>query len=128
MEKRDNIFAMTQPKSTSLDNEIVDGGKPINTIEEYIIQDEQQGLSVRIEQLNRLLDDWYQALKRKREELALSKNPYDRVYYYYCIEKLSVYKIVVLVHYSKSQIYRMLDKMGIVIKKMGQNGKKSVLI
>ena len=116
MDKRDSLFDMTQPKSTPMDKEIVDGKNPINTIEEYLIQDEQQKLSVRIEQINRLLDDWYQALKRKREELRLSKNLYDRIYYYFCIERLSVYKIAHLVNYSQSQVYRILEKMGVEVK------------
>ena len=116
MEKRDDLFAMTQPKSSSLDKEIVDGKNPVNTIEEYVIQDEQQELSIRIDQLNRLLDDWYQALKRKREELKLSKNIYDKIYYYFRIERLNVYKISYLTNYSQSQVYRKLEKIGINVK------------
>ena len=120
--KREELFEKTQPKGTKYDKEIVDGKNPKNAMEEYIIQKEY--LTERIEQLNLTLDDMYQVLKRKREELKLSKNIYDMIYYYYCIEKLSVYKIVSLVHYSKSQIYRKLDEMNIKIARWDKMGKK----
>lgn len=122
LDKRDKIFSMTQPKSSKFDKELVDGKKPINTIEEYIIQDEQQQLSIQITQLNMLLDDWYQALKRKRDELKQSKNIYDRIYYLKYIERLNVYKISFLIGYSKEQTYRYLKKIN-----MTQNDTKTVI-
>ena len=38
--KREDLFSMTQPKSNKFDKEIVDGKKPVNTMEQYIIQKE----------------------------------------------------------------------------------------
>lgn len=106
LEDRDNLFAMTQPKSSSLDKEIVDGKNPINTIEEFVIQDEERKLSVSIVQLNRLLDDWYQALKRKRDELKLSKNIYDRIYCYRLIEKIPCKRVALLIPCDISTLYK----------------------
>lgn len=112
--KRDELFDMTQPKSSKFDKEIVDGKNPINTIEQYIIQKEY--MSEKIAQLNQTLDDRYQILRRKRDELRQSKNIYDRIYVYYCIERLSIVKISYLTNYSQSQIYRKLEKMNINVK------------
>lgn len=109
LDKRDRIFSMTQPKSSKFDKEMVDGKNPINTIEEYIIQDEQQQLSVQITQLNLLLDDWYQALKRKRDELKQSKNIYDRIYYLRIIEKVSPAKIAYLIPCDRATVYRYMQ-------------------
>lgn len=117
MEKRDNLFAMTQPKSSQFDDEIVDGKNPVNTIEEFVMKDEEQQLSVRIDQLNHLLDDWYQALKRKKEELKLSKNTYDRIYYYRFIEKLSIEKIAKMIFMSRSRTYDYYDNICQRLKK-----------
>ena len=75
--KRDELFDMTQPKSSKFDKEIVDGKNPINTIEQYIIQKEY--MNEKIVQLNQTLDDRYQILRRKRDELRQSKNIYDRI-------------------------------------------------
>ena len=106
--KRDELFDKTQPKSSQFDKEIVDGNNPKNTMEEYVIQKEY--LSEKINQLNQTLDDRYQILRRKREELRQSKHPYDKIYVYYHIEKLNVYKIMYLTNYSRSQVYKILDK------------------
>ena len=115
--KRDDLFSKTQPKSSQFDKEIVDGKNPVNTMEEYVIQKEY--FNERIEQLNQTLDDRYQILNRKREELKRSKNLYDRIYYLRFIERLGVYRISVMIGYSKEQTYRYLRKM-----KMTQNDTK----
>ena len=108
IEKRAELFDKTQPKTTQYDKEVVDGKKQTNIQEQYVIQ--QEYLTQKINQLNTTLDDLYQVLKRKREELKLSKNIYDRIYYYREIEKLSMYKIASLIGYSKEQTYRYYRK------------------
>lgn len=123
--KREALFEKTQPKSPRLDKEMVDGKNPSNMMDQYVIQMEY--LNERINQLNITLDDLYQVLKRKREELRLSKNPYDKLYNYFCIERLSIYKISNLMCYSESQIYRKLKSMGIDVK-MQKNAKKGVVL
>lgn len=106
--KRETLFDMTQPKSSKFDKEVVDGKNPKNSMEQYVIQKEY--LNEKINQLNQTLDDWYQILSRKRGELRLSKNIYDRIYYLRNIEKLSVFRISILIGYSKEQTYRYLRK------------------
>ena len=120
--KRDELFLKTQPKSSKFDKEKVDSKTTRNMMEEYVIQKEY--LNERIMQLNITLDDIYQVLKRKRDELRQSKNTYDRIYYYYCIERLSIFKVSCLMNYSESQIYRKLKNMGIEVK-MRKNAKKN---
>lgn len=123
--KRHELFDKTQPKSPKLDKELVDGKNPSNMMEQYVIH--QEYYNERIRQLNITLDDMYQVLRRKRDELRLSKNPYDKLYNYFCIERLSIYKISYLMNYSNSQIYRKLKSMGIEIK-MRKNAKKNMVI
>ena len=120
--KRDELFDKTQPKSLKFNKEKVDSKNTTNMMEQYVIQKEY--LNTRINQLNQTLDDMYQVLRRKREELRLSKNPYDRIYTYYSIERLSIYKISYLMNYSESQIYRKLKNMGIDVKTL-KNAKKN---
>lgn len=122
--KRDELFLKTQPKSSKFDKEKVDSKSTKNMMEEYVIQKEY--LNERIMQLNITLDDIDQVLKRKRDELKQSKNIYDRIYYYYCIERLSIYKVSCLINYSESQIYRKLKKMGIEVK-MRKNAKNNIV-
>lgn len=117
IKKRENLFSMTQPKSSKFDKEIVDGKNTINSMEQYVIQKEY--FNEKINQLNQTLDDWYQILRRKREELKLSKNLYDRIYYLKYIERLSVFRISMIIGYSKEQTYRYLRK----IKKIQDDTK-----
>ena len=87
--KREDLFSMTQPKSSKFDKEKVDSKNPTNSMEQYVIQKEY--LNEKINQLNQTLDDWYQILRRKRDELKQSKHPYDKIYYFFRIERLNVY-------------------------------------
>ena len=64
----------------------------------------------KIRQLNKTLDDRYLILRRKREELKLSKHIDDRIYTLRYIERLSVFKIALIVGYDRSQVYRKLKK------------------
>lgn len=118
--KREELFDKTQPKSANMDKIMVDGKHPSNMMEQYVIQKEY--LNEKINQLNTTLDDLYQVLKRKREELKLSKNIYDRIYYYREIERLSMHKIAGLVNYSREQTYRYYRKI-----KMTLNDKKNII-
>ncbi|MBQ4031329.1 MAG: hypothetical protein II625_06210 [Bacilli bacterium] len=102
--KRDELFDMTQPKSSKFDKEIVDGKNPINTIEQYVIQKEY--MNEKINQLNQTLDDRYQILRRKRDELKLSLNIYDKIYYLRIVEKLSPKRMAYLIPCDISTLYK----------------------
>ena len=121
IDKRGELFDKTQPKSANMDKVMVDGKNPSNMMEQYVMQKEY--LNEKIEQLNITLDDWYQALKRKREELRLSKNLYDRIYNYRYIERLSIFKIAKLINYSERQTRRHIENIEKNIKcpKMSNN-------
>lgn len=107
--KRDELFLKTQPKSSKFDKEKVDSKTTRNMMEEYVIQKEY--LNERIMQLNITLDDWYQILNRKRTELKLSKQIFDRIYYYRLIEKVSPSKIAYLIPCDRATVYRYMKEM-----------------
>lgn len=109
--KRDELFSMTQPKSATMDKEMVDGKNPVNTMEEYVIQKEYY--QERIEQLNIMLDDWGQVLRRKREELQLSRNIYDRIYYLRIVEKILPERIATYIPCDTSNVYKIMKNIGI---------------
>lgn len=109
--KRDDLFSMTQPKSSQFDKEMVDGKNPINTMEEYLIKKEYY--HEKIEQLNLMLDDWGQVLRRKREELQLSRNIYDRVYNLRVVEKILPERIAPLIPCDTSTVYKVMKNIAI---------------
>lgn len=106
--ERDELFSKTQPKATTLDKEKVDTSNKNNMMETYVIR--QENYTKRINQLQMSLDDRYQALMRKREELRLSKNMYDKIYYLKYIEKLNIYKIASLTGYDRTSVWRHTKK------------------
>ena len=106
--ERDELFTITQPKATTLDKEIVDGSHTGNILESYVIK--QENYTKRIDQLQLSLDDRYQALNRKKKELRLSKNVYDRIYYLKYVEKLSTFKIGKMAGYDRTSVWRYLKK------------------
>ena len=106
--ERDELFIKTQPKAAVMDKEKVDISFKNNMMENYVIK--QEYFNRRIEQLQQSLDDRYQALNRKREELRLSKNMYDRIYYLKYIEKLSTFKIANISGYDRTSVWRHLKK------------------
>ena len=106
--KREMLFNETQPKAAKLDALKVDGNNPSNMFEKYVIEIDE--LNRKINNINKTLDDRYILLKRKRDELKASKNTYDRIYVYRYFERLSVFKIGILMGYEKTQIYRYLKK------------------
>ena len=109
--KRDELFDKTQPKSSPFDKELVDGKNPVNAMEEYVIQKEYY--QERLEQLNIMLDDWGQVLRRKREELQLSRNIYDRVYYLRIVEKILPERIAPLIPCDTSNVYKIIKNIAI---------------
>lgn len=106
--QRDELFSKTQPKATTLDKEIVDGSHKGNMLESYVIKEEYY--TKRIDQLQISLDDRYQALNRKKEELRQSKNIFDRIYYLKYIEKLSTFKIAKITGYDRTSVWRYIKK------------------
>ena len=106
--ERDELFSKTQPKATNMDKELVDGSHKNNMMESYVIK--QENYTNRINQLQLSLDDRYQALNRKREELRLSKNMYDRIYYLKYVEKLNTFKIANITGYDRTSVWRHLKK------------------
>lgn len=108
--EKEELFVRTQPKATSYDKEVVSGGKPSNAFDEYLIKKEKKQIDERLEEARSILEDRGKLLKLKEEELRLSNNPYDKIYYYKYVVCISPYKMKRYVGYEVRQIYRILGK------------------
>jgi hypothetical protein len=126
LSEKEVLFVKTLTKATTYDKEVVSGGKPSNTFDEYLIAKEKKQIDERLEEARSILEDRTKLLKLKEEELRLSNNPYDKIYIYRFIDRLKVYKISRLVGYGEAQIYRILK---IIRKnvKMIENDRKIVI-
>lgn len=113
LSEKESLFARTQPKATQYDKEVVSGGSPSNTFDEYLIAKEKKQIDERLKEAKSILDDRERLLKLKEEELRHSKDWIDIIYVYYYIEKLSMRKISKRIPFSTTEIYR---KVGIIRK------------
>lgn len=124
LSEKERLFAKTQPKATQYDKEVVSGGSPSNTFDEYVIAKEKKQIDERLEEAKSILDDRERLLKLKEEELRHSKDWYDIIYVYYYINKLSIRKIEKRIPFSKSDIYRKLET---IKENLGQKEKKAIV-
>lgn len=110
LSEKEVLFAKTQPKATEYDKEKVSGGSPSNSFDTYLVTKEKKQLDERLEETRSILEGREKLFKLKEEELRLSENPYDKIYYYKYVKNLSPYKMKRYVGYEVSQIYRILGK------------------
>lgn len=126
LSEKELLFAITQPKATSYDKEVVSGGSPSNAFDEYLIKKDKKQIDERLEEARSILEDRSKLLKLKEEELRLSNNPYDKIYYYKYVVNISPYKMKRYVGYEVSQIYRILRNIRKKLN-MTQNDTKHIV-
>lgn len=114
--KKEELFQNTQAKAISYDKDKVSGGVPSNTLETYITKKEELKIDETLEEVKSILDDRESLLKAKEQELRASNHLHDKVYCMRYIDFMSPYKIAEKLNYSKSEIYRILDKINKKIK------------
>ena len=123
LSEKEHLFAKTQPKATQYDKEVVSGGSPSNSFDEYVIAKEKKQIDERLEEAKSILEDRERLLKLKEIELRQSKDWHDKVYVYKYLDNLSANEIKYKMHYCRSNIYEILKK----IKKnigLDKNGQK----
>ena len=125
LSEKEVLFARTQPKATKYDKEKVSGGSPSNSFDNYLMTKEQKQLDERLEETRSILEGREKLYKQKEEELKLSENPYDKIYYNKYVKNLTPYKMWD-VGYEPSQIYRILRKIEKILN-MTQKDTKTIL-
>ena len=122
LSEKEHLFAKTQPKATQYDKEVVSGGSPSNSFDEYVIAKEKKQIDERLEEAKSILEDRERLLKLKEEELRQSKDWHDKVYVYKYLDNLSANEIKYKMHYCRSNIYEILKKIrkNIGLDKIGQ--------
>lgn len=122
LSEKEHLFIKTQPKATQYDKEVVSGGSPSNTFDDYVIAKEKKQIDERLEEAKSILEDRERLLKLKEEELRQSKDWHDKVYVYKYLDNLSANEIKYKMHYCRSNIYEILKKIrkNIGLDKIGQ--------
>lgn len=110
LSEKEHLFAKTQPKATQYDKEVVSGGSPSNSFDEYVIAKEKKQIDERLDEAKSILEDRERLLKLKEIELRQSKDWHDKVYVYKYLDNLSANEIKYKMHYCRSNIYEILKK------------------
>lgn len=116
--ENEKLFQRTQIQGIDYDKEKVKGGKPSNSMETYIIEKEKRHIEERLNEIKTLLDGRKRLLDLKKQELYDSKDLVDKIYRMKYIEHMKWYEISEKLGYSKSQIYRITEKIDEEIDKI----------
>lgn len=108
--KKEELFQKTQAKAISYNKEKVSGGVLSNSLENYITQKEELKIDEQLEEMKSILDDRENLLKAKEKELRESNHLHDKIYCMRYLDYISPYKIAEILNYSKSEIYRIIEK------------------
>ena len=116
LSEKEEIFAKTQPKSIPFDKEKVDGGSAPNAFDEYLVEMERKRINERIAEAKFILEDRRELFKTAEEMLTDSKDIDDIIYRLKYIERKNNRQIAKMVHYSESQVYRILSNIAKMIE------------
>lgn len=122
LSEKELLFAKTQPKATDYSKEVVSGGSPSNTFDEYVIQKEKKQIDERLEEAKSILKDRENLIRLKENELYSSPDWHDKIFIYKYLHNMSVDEIKYRMPYCRSQIYEILKiiKKNISSDKIGQ--------
>lgn len=123
LDEKTVLFQKTQPKSSISETERVDGGTPVNKIEEYVIEMEQRHINERLAEAKTLMMERQDLLRQKEIELRASKDTNDVIYVLKCLENMSPRDISQQIIYSEAQVYRILKNIRKNVK-MIENERK----
>lgn len=110
LDEKERLFLITQPKSIPFNKINVEGGIKNDIFQEYLIKADEKNFEKRTKETELLLIKRKKLLNIKEKELRESKEWIDKLYVYKYLENLKIKKILNLIPYSESQIYRMLGE------------------
>lgn len=116
--ENEELFQRTQIQGIVYDREKVDGGKSSNVMESYMTEKDIRKIDERLAEIKVLLDGRKRLLDLKREELRDSKELVDKVYRMKYLDHMRVREISDKLCYSKTQLYRIVEKIDEEIAKI----------
>lgn len=110
------ILTKVQPKSSLAEHErefsketiLPPSGKKINKAEEYAIAMEQRKIKERLSDAKLILQERFNLLDLKEQEIRKSRDIYNRIYTLKWIDGLKADVIIEETGYSRSQVYNIL--------------------
>lgn len=108
IDRKTELFQRTQPSSVSADSVGGSAREGTDKIDSYLIISEREQLDPRIKAAKEIVEECSERMKYDEEIMRTSGDKMDRVcYQFFCLGK-SVETIASEMHYSDSQIYRII--------------------
>lgn len=119
--EKERLYTKTLPNAIRYDKDQVQTSVDGSMLENYVVSLEEEKIDVKLKRLRQSIEDWGILLELKEKELRKSNSIPDRIYVFRYIDDYSINKITKELNYSKSQVYRILKKIGKTCDKMRQN-------
>ena len=123
LNEKEALFVKTQPKSPNWDK-ISFSSQMHNSFDQYLMLKESFKVEERLVEIKSILKDREELLNLKEYELRMSKNHIDMVYRMRFLDQYNISKISAHMHYSESQIYRILQNIKGKCENMRENARK----
>ena len=117
LSEQERLLTKTMPSAISYNKPNVKSSPNGNVLDDYVIAKEEKRIDKKISRMRKLMDDREKILKVKEQELRKSHDKMDLVYVKLKIDGQSPEEISEALHYSKSQVYRMIGGIKSVIRK-----------
>lgn len=108
VDRKEYLFQRTQPQAIQIKADQVMGSGDSNPLEQYMIAKDQLKIDTVITEAWELLRERERLLAVAERDLRGSVGLYDRIYVARYLDGMEVESIAKRMHYSRSQIYRIL--------------------
>ena len=108
LDKKEELFQRTQPKSPDYDKERVAGGEYTNRMESYVIELEK--IRDQLDEAENILHKRLLLIREKEKELRMSRKTDDMVYVLRFLERMRIEDIADQMCYSVGAINKYLKK------------------
>lgn len=107
--EKERILTRTLPNAIRYDKDKTSSSLDGNPLEDYVIELEESKVDESLDRIRQLLEDRERLLQLKEKELRMSQDVYDRIYRMKYLDCMGINKIAKIMHYSRSQVYRILE-------------------
>lgn len=107
--EKERILTKTLPNAIRYDKDKTSVSMDGNPLEDYVIELEESKVDESLDRIRQLLEDRERLLHLKEKELRMSQDAYDRIYRMKYLDCMGINKIAKIMHYSRSQVYRILE-------------------
>lgn len=108
--EKERLITKLLPNATTYDKDNGSGAPSDNPLEDYVISLEEEMIDAKLDRLRPLLEDRKTLLESKEQELRVSGDCHDKIYRMKYLDGYGINRIAKIMHYSKSQVYRILEK------------------